>query len=189
MLRNALALALLVGTVACSATASAQVTDRSVAVQMPSPHIDGLHPTAEEGTLSAADAALDAVDPTALQGMLEGAGLVGVREQTYAGGRGVFSRVVIRGWEFTTNAGGQTFVSWLRAEGGRDLYGETKVVPVDDPGLSMFVHPVTGCCHEEVPIYLAVWQRGPIVWTVRASGARIRTQPVMALVRSIRREA
>jgi hypothetical protein len=57
------------------------------------------------------------------------------------------------------------------------------------PGaIAMAMHQPSGCCHEETPIYLASWQRGPVVWTVRASGPRIRTSPVVSLVRQVERE-
>ena len=70
-----------------------------------------------------------------------------------------------------------------------ELIGEAKPLSTDAVGnTSVWLHPVSGCCHEETPIYLAVWQRGRIVWTVRASGPRISTAPTLSLVRSIERE-
>jgi len=70
-----------------------------------------------------------------------------------------------------------------------ELIGEARPLQADAlAGVQMWRHDVTGCCHEETPIYLAVWQRGHVVWTVRASGPRIRTAPTLSLVRSIERE-
>ena len=54
--------------------------------------------------------------------------------------------------------------------------------------IALAMHQPSGCCHEETPIYLASWARGPVVWTIRASGARIHTAPVVALVRSVEKE-
>jgi hypothetical protein len=50
------------------------------------------------------------------------------------------------------------------------------------------VHEPSGCCHEETPIYLASWQRGPVVWTIRASGPRIHTPPVLSLISRVEGE-
>jgi hypothetical protein len=163
--------------------------DRSVSVTMPSPTLKGLHRTPETGVLLPADAAADAMDPGEMQAMLDAAGLIAARQDTYAGDHGTFARVVIRGWQFTTTDGAGSFLDWLRTNATHELIGEAAPLSVDGTGDAvLFLHEPTGCCHEEVPIYLVAWQRGPIVWTIRASGPRIHTPPVIALVRSVEQE-
>jgi len=76
----------------------------------------------------------------------------------------------------------------VRVNASHELIGEAAPIVEAPGGASVWRHDVTGCCHGETPIYLAAWQRGPIVWTIRASGPRIRTAPVLALVRSIEQE-
>jgi len=121
--------------------------------------------------------------------ILSGAGLVAVRERTYTGAFGTFARVVIRAWVFTSRDGAGSFYDWIRVNATHELIGEAKPLSTDVVGdASVWLHPVSGCCHEETPIYLAVWQRERIVWTVRASGPRIHTAPTLSLVRSIERE-
>lgn len=189
MLRNALTVAMVSLAVACSGVSDSPFVDRSVSVTMPSPKIEGLHRTPAESVLLPADAAADAVNPGQLQAVLEGAGLIGVSEETYAGARGTFSRVVIRGWQFTTSDGAGTFFDWIRVNATHELIGEAAPISSDRSGTAVvFMHEVSGCCHEEVPIYLAAWQRTAIVWTIRASGSRIHTAPVLELVRSVERE-
>jgi hypothetical protein len=154
---------------------------------MPTAKLPGLHH--RDTTLDAVDAAADATHPDALTPILSGAGLVGVRERTYTGAFGMFARVVIRAWVFTSRRGAAAFGDWVRVNASHELIGEAAPLPTDTlPGVQVWRHDVTGCCHEETPIYLATWQRGYIVWTVRASGPRIRTAPTLSLVRAIERE-
>jgi hypothetical protein len=86
---------------------------------------------------------------------------------------------------FSSQEGATSFLEWLRGNAA-ELIGEVALVDAAVPaGVVLQLHTPTGCCHEEVPIYLASWQRDATVWTIRASGARIHTAPVVALVRSI----
>ena len=119
-----------------------------------------------------------------MQAILNDAGLVGVRERVYTGGRGSYSRVVVRAWEFTSADGAGTFHDWLVTNATHSVIGEAR--PVGGTGL--FVHEPSGCCHEETPVYLSAWQKGDVVWTVVASGPRIQTPPVMQLVKQIEQE-
>ena len=156
-----------------------------LAMTMPSARLPGLRH--RDATLSAVDASLDATHPDTMTQALSDAGLVAVRDRTYTGARGTFARVVIRGWVFSTADGASSFQEWLQTNASEELLGGAK--PLSASGDVLFLrHAISGCCHEETPIYLAVWQRGQIVWTVRASGPRIRTGPVLTLVRSIEQE-
>jgi len=155
------------------------------AVSMPDVRIPGLH--ARNATLDRDAIAEEAVHPDEVATMLEEAGFVQVTDRTLTGRLGVFSRVVVRGWSFSSSEGAAAFVDWLRASAS-EMIGEN--APLDassQPGV-LLLHRPSGCCHEEVPIYLAAWQRGPIVWTVRASGPRIGTAPALELFDSIREE-
>jgi hypothetical protein len=189
-----LPLVLLLTAVACSrdgtaapAQAPSVSASGSVSVTMPTAKLPGLHH--RDTTLDAVDAAADATHPDSLTAILSGAGLVGVRERTYTGAFGTFARVVIRAWVFSSADGAGSFLDWIRVNATHELIGEAKPLSTDAVGnTSVFLHAVSGCCHEETPIYLATWQRGPIVWTVRASGPRIRTAPTLSLVRAIERE-
>ncbi|MEP6758484.1 MAG: hypothetical protein ABJB55_04760 [Actinomycetota bacterium] len=157
-------------------------------VAMPNVRLPGLHRS--DATLGAADAAADATHPDSMAAILSGAGLVAVRERTYTGSaHGAFARVVIRAWVFTSGDGAGSFFDWVRVNASHELIGEASPLHRDIPGDAfVMLHEPSGCCHEETPIYLAVWQRHHTVWTVRASGPRIETAPVLALVRSIEQE-
>ena len=186
-----LPLVLLLTTVACgrdgTAAATPSISPQQVSVVMPTARLPGLHH--RDATLDAVDAAADATHPDSMMAMLSGAGLVAVRERTYTGAFGTFARVVIRAWVFTSEDGAGSFLDWIRVNATHELIGEAEPLATDAVGnTSVFRHAVSGCCHEETPIYLAVWQRGHIVWTVRASGPRIHTAPTLSLVRSIERE-
>jgi hypothetical protein len=188
-----LPLVLLLMTVGCvidSASAPPPSVSGQVAVSvtMPSARLPGLH--RRDATLDATGAAADATHPDSLAAILSGAELVGVRERTYTGAHGAFARMVIRAWVFTSKDGAGSFVDWVRINASHELIGEAAPLAHREiPGNAfVMVHEPSGCCHEETPIYLATWQRGHIVWTVRASGPRIKTAPVLALVDSIEQE-
>ena len=187
VLRKGIPLLLAVVAIACSDTATvggAPSSSASVTVSIPSLPLGPMHMT--ETTKTGAEASVDATDPQAMQATLNGAGLVGVREQIYTGGRGSYSRVVVRAWEFTGEAGARAFDAWLKASGGSDVIGDARASHGPTP--VFFVHEPSGCCHEETPIYLAGWQKGDVVWTVVASGPRIQTPPVVHLVQKIEQE-
>ena len=186
-----LPLVLLLTTVACSQDGTAAPTTSvslpQVSVAMPMARLPGLHH--RDATLDAVDAAADAIHPDSMTAILSGAGLLGVRDRTYTGAFGTFARVVIRAWVFSSVGGAGSFHDWIRVNATHELIGEAKPLSTDAVGnTSVWMHAISGCCHEETPIYLAVWQRGHIVWTVRASGPRIHTAPTLSLVRSIERE-
>jgi hypothetical protein len=169
---------------ACSAvSSSSSTTAPPPSVALPPLTIAGLR--ASEQTVDTAAAADETARPDEAQQALDEAGFLGARQRTLTGRVGVFSRVVLRAWVFSSESGATTFASWMR-DHADDLIGTSTAVRAELPsGVSLALHTPSGCCHEEVPIYLAIWQRGPIVWTIRASGARIRTAPVVALVGSV----
>ncbi len=124
---------------------------------MPHVRIPGLH--ARNATLDGNTVALEMVHPDEAAATLEQAGLVGVTDRTLTGRLGVFSRVVVRGWSFAT-ADGRRVVCGLAARERDEMIGDA--TPLDasaGPGDIVLLHSPSGCCHEEVPIYLAAWQR------------------------------
>jgi hypothetical protein len=153
---------------------------------MPHVRIDGLRGATTE--LAFDDVTEEAVHPDALAAALDAAGFVAGQDRTLSGARGVFSRVVIRSWVFASADGAASFLAWLQGQAA-ELIADATAVRTDLPtGIVLLRHSPTGCCHEEVPIYLAAWQRDATVWTIRASGARIHTAPVVALLRSVEKE-
>jgi hypothetical protein len=153
---------------------------------MPDVRVDHLHGTTT--SLVFDDVVKEAQHPDLFSQALTAAGFIGGQDRTLTGGRGEFSRVVIRSWSFGSEAGAASFLGWLQANVS-ELIPDASALSVDLPaGVVLLRHAVSGCCHEEVPIYLAAWQRGATVWTIRASGARIHTAPVVALVRSVEKE-
>jgi hypothetical protein len=183
----ALALAAILLLAACADTPTAVGDQSSPSPSVPAIHIKGLHET--EDTLDAELVAGEATHPQPFEQELASLGFLGAAERTLAGRRGVFSRVVVRGWSFDTEEHAAAFLAWLQGNVHELIGVATPTTTAHVPeGVWLFVHEPTGCCHEEVPIYLAAWQRGPVVWTVRASGARIRMQPVLDLIETVEKE-
>ena len=182
MLRTGIPLLLVAVAIACSDAADvggAPAPSASVDVSIPTLPLGNMHVT--ETTKTGEQASIDATEPAAMQTVLDDAGLVAVRERVYTGGRGSYSRVVVRAWAFTDAGGAAQFHDWLMKNASHSVIGEAKPVA----GTDLFVHEPSGCCHEETPVYLASWQTGRIVWTVVASGPRIQTNPVVELVEQI----
>jgi hypothetical protein len=154
---------------------------------MPVVTLPGMHRT--DDTLDAAGAAADAVQPQALQTLLGEEGFLGAHERTWAGMRGPFARVVVRAWAFRSPGDAASFLTWVRDQPAQLIGTAEPVAGATLPGpVALVMHQPSGCCHEETPIYLASWQRGPVVWTIRASGPKIRTTPVVSLVTRIEQE-
>jgi hypothetical protein len=187
MLRKGIPLLLVLAVAgSCSDTATVGAAPPpSLAASIPPISLGNMHEA--DSTKTAEEASVDATDTQAMQTTLNDAGLLGVQERLFTGGRGSYSRVVVRAWEFGTAQGAGAFHEWLIANARDSVIGKAKPVS-NAPRPALFVHEPSGCCHEEVPIYLAVWQRGDVVWTVVASGPRIQTEPVIQLVKKIEQE-
>jgi hypothetical protein len=184
MRRMCFPLVVLLAMIACASPSTPSASPEvSMTASIPDLGLGHMHVT--DGTDTGEQASLDATDPQAMQTILGDAGLVGVRERVYTGGRGSYSRVVVRAWQFASANGAGAFSTWLVANATHGVIGEAKPALVL-PGL--FVHQPSGCCHEETPVYLATWKKGDLVWTVVASGPRIQTPPVVQLVRKIQQE-
>jgi hypothetical protein len=185
MLRTAIPLLLVVVAIACSDApdvGGAPAPSASVDVSIPTLPLGNMHIT--ETTKTGEQASIDATEPEAMQTVLDDAGSLGVRERVYTGGRGSYSRVVVRAWAFVDANGAAQFHDWIVENASQSVIGDAKPVA----GTELYVHEPSGCCHEETPVYLASWQTGSVVWTVVASGPRIQTNPVVELVTQIKRE-
>ena len=185
MLRTGIPLLLVAVAIACGDAADvggAPAPSASVDVSIPTLPLGNMHVT--ETTKTGEQASIDATEPEAMQTVLDDAGSLGVRERVYTGGRGSYSRVVVRAWAFTDAGGAAQFHDWILENASQSVIGDAKPVA----GTELYVHEPSGCCHEETPVYLASWQTGSVVWTVVASGPRIQTNPVVELVTQIKRE-
>jgi hypothetical protein len=136
--------------------------------------------------LTTTDVTSEAATPDELLVVLEDAGFVGARERAYAGGRGAIARATVRGLTFQDDEGAATYLAWLSENLDDVLGSDATLVAAPLPGGAwLAVREPSGCCHGETPVYLGAWQRGPVVWTLRASGPRIRTGPVVQLVKKM----
>jgi hypothetical protein len=189
MPRKGIPLVLAVLAIACasgnSGAATGPAATASVSVSIPSLGLGHMHIT--ETTKTGEQASIDATDPQGMQTALTDAGIVGVLERVYTGGRGSYSRVVVRAWQFEDAQGAAAFHDWLTSNATHSVIGVAKPVP-NTSVAGLFIHEPSGCCHEETPVYLASWQKGDVVWTVVASGPRIQTNPVVELITQIRQE-
>ncbi len=194
ILPKAAIVAVLLAAVACTSSTRDTSMDQdrgglpsmpSLSARLPTQHLEGMRTT--ESILGDATAAsLEATHPGEVRDILTSDGFVGAWERIYSGRAGAFARVVLRAWEFRDTQGASAYLRWFEQD-SREWIGEAH--PIDASTLpssvGLVLHDVSGCCHEETPIYLASWQRGSIVWTIRASGPRIRTPPVLDLVTAI----
>lgn len=194
ILPKAVIAAVVVTAVACTSSTGDTPTDQdrggplpmpSLSARLPTQHLDGMR-TTESILGDAIAASLEATHPDEVRDVLTSDGFVGAWERIYSGSPGVFARVVLRAWEFSDTQGATAYLTWLE-QNPREWIGEAH--PVDPgslaPSVNLALHDVSGCCHEETPIYLASWQKAAIVWTIRASGPRIRTPPVLELVTAV----
>jgi hypothetical protein len=185
--------ALLVAAIACGSSPSdtspeqqpGGLTMPSLSAQLPTQRLGGMHTT--ESILGDATAAsLEATHPDDVRDILMSDGFLGATERVYAGRVGAFARVVLRAWEFQDGTGASAYLAWLEQD-PREWIGEARTIdpPTLPASVNLSLHDVSGCCHEETPIYLASWRRGPVVWTIRASGPRIQTEPVLELIADV----
>ena len=125
----------------------------------------------EDTVVDAGVLARDALDPEALDRLLDDAGFVSGRGRTFSGPGERFSLAVTRVLVFASPDGAASYVGWLR-EHPKGLLGSAEpLAPLELPGDPfLLVHTPGGCCPKAVPIYLSAWQRGSSVLFVRVSG-------------------
>lgn len=131
--------------------------------------------------LDATLVASDAVQPQELQVLLEDAGFVGGRQRTFSNGGSPPRRLLARVLQFGDAAGATAYLGWLR-EHASDVIGTAAPAPAPDLPEAFLAHRVpSGCCHQEVPIFLAAWRRGSTVLSLQVAGAAVTRADVPGL--------
>lgn len=131
----------------------------------------------------------EVVHPDELRSLLGEAGFTAGAQRSFGAGTGAFSRVLARGLAFETEAGAAAFVTWFGDNAGEEVITAERISPADVPdGIVVFRHLPDGCCHNDVPVYLAAWQRGPSVLYLHVGGRRANTRAFVELIASYDRE-
>lgn len=123
--------------------------------------------------------------PDELRALLDRAGLVSAAQRSFGGGTGVFSRVLARGLMFETDDGAAAFVGWFGENAPEEIVTARRIHPAGVPDeVAVFRHVPDGCCHNDVPAYLAAWQRGRSVLFLHVGGRRANTRAFVELIAS-----
>ena len=131
----------------------------------------------------------EVVHPDELRTVLGEAGFTAGAQRSFGAGTGAFSRVLSRGLAFETDAGAAAFVTWFGDNAGEEVITADRISPADVPhGIVVFRHLPNGCCHNDVPVYLAAWQRGPSVLYLHVGGRRANTRAFVELIATYDRE-
>ena len=94
---------------------------------------------------------------------------------------------VARGLVFETEEGAAAFVAMVRRpRAPRRSSRRNAISPAGVPdGIVVFRHRPDGCCHNDVPVYLAAWQRGwSAVLSLHVGGRRANTRAFAELISS-----
>ena len=127
----------------------------------------------------------EVVHPDELRALLDRAGFVSAAQRSFGGGTGVFSRVLARGLTFETDSGAAAFVGWFGDNAPEEIVTARRIYPAGVPdGVAVFRHVPDGCCHNDVPAYLAAWQRGRSVLFLHVGGRRANTRAFVELIAS-----
>ncbi len=123
--------------------------------------------------------------PDELRALLDRSGFASAAQRSFGEGEGAFSRVLARGLAFETEAGAAAFVSWFEANAPEEIVTAERIAPKGLPeGVVVFRHRPDGCCHNDVPVYLAAWQRGSAVLSLHVGGRRANTRAFAELISS-----
>lgn len=134
--------------------------------------------------------AQEVVHPDELLTVLDEAGFARSRERSFTTGTGAFSRVIARGLTFGTDAGAAKYLAWFGERAGEEIIRAERIRPAGLPtGLVVFRHLPDGCCHNDVPVFLAAWQRGPTVLTLHAGGRKANAGAFADLISAYDEEA
>jgi hypothetical protein len=121
--------------------------------------------------------------PDELRAVLDEAGFAVAEQRSFGGGTGAFSRVLARGLSFDSEAGASAFVGWIGDHAPGEIVTAERIFPVGAPdGAAVFRHEPDGCCHNDVPAYLAAWQRGASVLFLHAGGPRANARAFVKLI-------
>jgi hypothetical protein len=131
--------------------------------------IAGLHATSVR-EIDARSLAAEALDPVALEGLLDAAGFRAALERTYTGPDPAIRRVEIRIVRFDSVSGAERFVDWQQEHAG-DVIGDTQPAAQETAqGIPISIHLPDGCCAKEQVLALAAWHLGPDVVRVIVAG-------------------
>lgn len=131
----------------------------------------------------------EVVHPDEMRALLRQTGFSHGAQRSFGAGAGAFSRVVARALAFRTEAGAAAFVTWFGDNAGAEVISADRITPERVPdGVIVFRHLPDGCCHNDVPVYLAAWQRGPSVLYLHVGGRRANTRAFVDLISSYERE-
>lgn len=134
--------------------------------------------------------AAEVTHPDELSAVLREAGFVGARQRSFSGGSGAFTRVVARGMRFESAAGARAYVSWLSERASTEIVTAERISPAAiDDDVVVFHHRPDGCCHNDVPVFLAGWTSGSSVLYLHAGGRRATVPAFMKLIASYESEA
>jgi hypothetical protein len=128
--------------------------------------------TSETTPVDADRLANEVAHPDDLRAVLADAGFVRAAQRSFGAGTGrPFSRVLARGLAFGDEAGAAAFVTWFAEHAPAEIIRSERIDPVGVPdGVVTFRHLPDGCCHNDVPVFLAAWQRGSTVLFLHAGG-------------------
>ena len=113
----------------------------------------------------------DALDPGALQDLLDRAGFASGTERSLAAGTAGFRSLAERRLLFGSPEGAKQYLDWLAGHASDILGAEQPEPAFDLPGSLAFSKEPGGCCPEKSTFwFLTAWQRGAIVLSVMASG-------------------
>ncbi len=128
--------------------------------------------------------ASEVTHPDELRAVLAEAGFSRAAQRSFGGGPGrPFSRVLSRGLTFADAAGAAAFVAWFADHAPAEIITSERIDPADVPdGVVVFRHLPDGCCHNDVPVFLAAWQHGSSVSYLHAGGRRATAPAFVELI-------
>lgn len=145
--------------------------------------------TGDLTTVDADDLASEVTHPDDLRAVLDDAGFSAAAQRSFGGGTGPFSRVTARGIAFDTMAGAADFVAWFGDHAPQEFITSERISPEGVPGhVVVFHHRPDGCCHNDVPVFLAAWRRGTSVLFLHAGGRRANADAFADLIATYDRE-
>lgn len=139
--------------------------------------------TDETTTIGVDHLANEVAHPDEIRTVLADTELRRAVQRSFGGGTGAFSRVLSRGLTFGDEAGATAFVAWFAEHAPAEIITSERIDPAGAPGgVVVFRHLPDGCCHNDVPVFLAAWQRGSSVLFLHAGGRRANTRAFVELI-------
>jgi hypothetical protein len=127
--------------------------------------------------------------PDEMRALLTDAGFLRAAQRSFGGGTGAFSRVLARALVFDGDAGASAFMTWFGDAAPEEIITAERIDPAGVPeGVVVFRHLPSGCCHNDVPVFLAAWQRGSSVLFLHVGGRRANARAFVELVSTYDRE-